>query len=413
MNYKSFARWLILTFWDKYYLMIYFFVLILLLFLSFRYDINGKTKGREKWYIATLVILILLAGLRWRIGTDTPNYLRYFYHYYPTLGNFTFEEYPVGRDPFYVLINSIIKSVDGRFYMVQIIQATIVNTLIFKYFRKHCNYIFTCVLFYFLAGYISYSMEIMRASISIAICLWGNDYILEKKWVKGYFLYVLALMFHSQTIVMFVLPVLFFLRLNKLGIVAMIVAFIMGYFIQSVFGEYLMLLDLEGTIADKAENYIESERFGEQTRNINFVIVSILPNVIYGLIALYFLKKYNWEQRLLSLEPMIMIGLIFLMLQLNMQIAYRFVDYYRVYFIMYCAECFIHLTRQKRLSFGVSYFRAMLLFLPFLFFSAYNRLDNRYHPYSSVIEKSISKSREKRYNANPNMQGRRANPDEY
>ena len=53
--------------------MIYLIVIILLLLLSFRYDINGKTEGREQCYLAMLVIFILIAGLRWRLGVDTPN----------------------------------------------------------------------------------------------------------------------------------------------------------------------------------------------------------------------------------------------------------------------------------------------------------------------------------------------------
>ena len=86
--------------------MIYLIVIILLLLLSFRYDINGKTEGREQCYLAMLVIFILIAGLRWRLGVDTPNYLDSFYHRYPTQDHFSFENYPICKVPFYVQINS-------------------------------------------------------------------------------------------------------------------------------------------------------------------------------------------------------------------------------------------------------------------------------------------------------------------
>ena len=60
--------------------MIYFVVLLLLLILTVRYDINGKTEYRDQWYNAVLVILILIAGLRFRLGVDTVNYIYMFYH---------------------------------------------------------------------------------------------------------------------------------------------------------------------------------------------------------------------------------------------------------------------------------------------------------------------------------------------
>ena len=146
-------------------MLIYIVVTVLLLYLSYYYDISGKRVGRDGWYNAVLVFLILIAGLRWRVGTDTIAYLARFYHIYPTLENFAISEYGLGQDPFYALINVIVKTLGGRFYMVQIIQATIVNVLVFKYIKRHSKYIFTCVLFYFFINYLNYNMETMRGSI--------------------------------------------------------------------------------------------------------------------------------------------------------------------------------------------------------------------------------------------------------
>ena len=382
--------------------MIYILIFTLLLILSYRYDIMGKTKYREHWYLAVLIIFILVAGLRWRLGIDTPNYINYFYHAYPDLKNFSFEDYPIGKDPFYVLINSVVKSLGGKFYIVQLIQATIVNGLIFKYIKKHCNSIFTCLVLYFTCYcYMTYSMEIMRGAISISICLFGNDYILDKKWAKGYLLYALALMFHAQTVVLLVLPLLFFLRLNKFGIVALLAAFVAGYLVQVVLGDYLMLLDMDSAIVDKAGKYAENDRFGKQGGNLNFIIVYILPNMIYGILALIFMKRYHRQNRLLQLEPLVMIGMLFLMAQMSLQIAYRFVDYYRIYFIMFCADSFVFFTKDHDyLSKGLAYCRAWIIIFPFVFLISYPNLTFkriRYVPYSSVIERKVDKDREALY----------------
>ena len=383
--------------------MIYLIVIVLLLFLSFRYDINGKTKGRDEWYLAILIIFILIAGLRWRLGVDTPNYINSFYHRYPALEEFSFEDYPIGKDPFYVLINSIVISMGGRFYMVQIIQAAFVNTLIFKYVRKHSRYIFTSVFFYFLITYFNYNMEIMRGSMSIVICLFANDYVLEKKWVKGYLLYIIALFFHAQTVVLFLLPALFFMRMNKLGVAMLIGAYVAGYILQVGLGDYFELLDMDDAIADKAEGYANSDKYGGQAGNLNFKILKIFPFMFCGILSLLYLKHFYPNRPLLRLEPFIMICIIFSIIQLNLQIAYRYVDYYLIYIALFGAETFVSLIRQCRMSKSVAYVRAFVLFLPFFFLVTYYRFyvqgRDRYFPYTSVVERTVIEKREMVYHS--------------
>ena len=127
--------------------MIYLVVTILLLFLSFHYDYNEKTKNKDFWYLVCLVTFILIVGLRWRLGVDTPNYIDRFYHEYPTLDKLSWDDFSIGKDPFFVIINSLVKTAGGRFYVVQLIQSTFVNVLIFVYIRRHSSFIFTSLFF--------------------------------------------------------------------------------------------------------------------------------------------------------------------------------------------------------------------------------------------------------------------------
>lgn len=382
--------------------MIYLIVLILLLFLSFRYDIQEKTKNFDFWYRFVLLVFILIAGLRWRLGYDTPNYLESFYYRYPTLGKFSFTDYGIGKDPFFVLINSVVKTLGGRFFVVQLIQSSIVNVLIFKYIKKHSRYVFTCILLYFVCFYYDYNMEIMRASISVVICLFAYDYLLDKKWLKGYLLLCLALMFHMQTIVMFVLPIFLFLRLNKLGVAIIFGAFLFAIYVNEIFGEYLTMLDAVNEVgAEKAEHYLNSDKYGVQTKNLKFMAVMYFPYIIYSIASLLYIKKYDKENPLLRYEPFLLFGVIFIVMQLNLLIAYRFVDYFRIYFIMFFSELFISLIKQcvSRLSRGVAFARTFIISIPFFFmigFTDYIRLF-RFYPYSSVIERKIDKNREQKY----------------
>lgn len=381
--------------------MIYLFVAVILILLSFRYDINGKERYKDFCYHVILVILILIAGLRYRLGIDTPNYIHLFYHFFPSYEDFHWKDYPFGEDPLYALINSIVISLGGRFYIVQLIQSSIVNILIFKYIKRHTPYIFTTIFFYFtLYCYLEFNMEIMRGGLSIVVCLFANDYILEKKWIKGYLLFFIACLFHSQTIVMLVMPLLFFMKLNKKGVILLTLSFIVGKILQVALSDYLALFemtDIDSSISDKASNYADSDKYGTQAGNIFFFLVNIFPWLMYAIASIIFLKKASPNNTILKLEPLVMIGLAFLILQMNLQVAYRFVDYYRLYFLLFFAESFVNLVKQgKAFTLSLSYTRAVVVFLPLFVLMGYLYFlrSYQYYPYSSVIERSIDQNRE-------------------
>lgn len=378
--------------------MIYLFVLFLLLFLSFRYDINEKMRFRDHWYLVILILFIFIAGFRYRIGIDTPRYMFGFYHDYPTIDKFSFNHYYIGKDPFYVLINSVVRSLRGRFYIVQIINAIFVNFLILYYIKKHSKYLFTCSFFYFLLLYTGILMEAMPASFSVAICLYANDYFQEKKWVKGYLLLLIATLFHAQTLALFVLPLFFFLRFNKLGILMLFIAYIGGIILQQSLGDYAFLLEGNDYLEHKVSSYAESDKYGENNRGIFYFVIKIILPVVYCIFSLWYCKRYSRNRNLKPMEPFIMLGLMFLMVQVSFVIAYRYVHYYIIYFIFLYAETFISMIkRSEHMSIGLAYIKCVILFLPLMINSLHFFNDSRYYPYSSVITKSVNKERENRF----------------
>lgn len=364
--------------------------------LAIRYDINGKAKYRDQCYLIMLVVFILLAGLRWRLMVDTPNYLERFYHWTPLLEHYSFN---ITKAPFYTLLNSIVWTLGGRFYIVQLIEASVVNILIFNYFKRHSKYIFTCLFFYALICYTGLSMETMKASFSVVLCLYANDYILEKKWLKAYSLMALGLMFHAQTIIMFVLPVLFFLRLNKTGIIVLLCAFLFGIFLNVSLGDYVMYFEFDDAIEDKVSGYAESDRFGGPKDSLTSLIVQVLT-LLYSLISLYVIKKGEYNNKLLRLEPFVMIGLVFAMIRFNFDIAYRFLDYFRIHLILFYSEFMMLLVYKARgLDRSVACIRAFVVFLPLFFMIGVGKYNKRHtlFPYSSVIERKIDPYREAKY----------------
>ena len=364
-----------------------------------RYDINGIKKNRDFWYVFILCLLIVIAGMRYRLGGDTPNYLYKFYHYTPQFWELSLKDFQWDSEPLFRLLNSFVFSFGGRFYIVQFLHAIFVNVLIFNYIKRHSQYIFTCVFFYFLWMYTYYNMEEFRASMSLVVCLFANDYKLEKKWLKGYLLFFIACLFHKSAYVLLITPLLFSIRLNIYGYLLLIGAYFVGDIIQSQFGDYIELLEFSEAATDDLEGYVRSNRYLEQSGNLNYFIVQIFPFLLYPIMAFIYNKREGGNPKLLELQPLLFLGLIFVVIQANIELAYRYVHFYAIYIIFFLSQLFVDMIKVNKTSLGIAYVKALLLFIPL--FIVIGRVQKdlyvRYYPYSSIVERSIDKEREKAF----------------
>lgn len=382
--------------------MIYQIVIIILLIFALRYDINGKTRYRNECYLAMLVVFILIAGLRYRLGVDTTRYLTRFYYETPKLNELTWDDFELGSDPLYTLLNSVVLTLGGKFYMVQLLHAIFVNTLIFKYIKKHTDAIFISIFIFFIWQYALINMEEMRASMSLVVCLFANDYMLEKKWVKGLLLYVIGCLFHASTIIVMIMPMFFFLRLNKLGILVLLGAFFFSFVIQSYLSDYIALIEINDEIDAKAQSYADSENFMETNRNV-FGYLSLIISCGYSVISLWYMKIGRFDTRLVKIEPQIMVYLIFAVMYIGLPIAYRFSRFYIVYNIMFVAEFMVYLfkKREPRIGQYIVYTKALIIMFPFFFLIYKGRSAEktwvRYHPYSSIFDQNLDEKRERVY----------------
>ena len=381
--------------------MIYFIILFLLIILAVRYDINGKTKYRDQWYHVILVIFILVAGLRFRVGTDTPVYIYHFYHATPVLWDIRIDSILTGgAPPLWVLLLSTVKTIGGKFFWVQLIQATIVNTLILKYFKKHSSYPFACVVVYFLWRYLWYNTVVMKSALAVCIILFANDYFLEKKYKKGFLLILLATGFHQSSILMLITPFMLFLRLNMLGVFVLVCTYFIGMILQSMLGDVFQLLAFSDGVYNKLDSYLDDPLYTSQIHNLNYFIARVFPVIIYPIISLLYVKCKCKDSHILRLEPFVMMGLVMQMMQFNIHIFYRFVSIYSAYYILFGVEFFFDLSKSSLvLERSLSYVRSLIIILPLLASFAYSYPFTRYdfYPYSSIIDKRVYKAREMVY----------------
>lgn len=192
--------------------MIYFIVFLFLLLPVIRYDFQGKTQGLKIWAFLELLVLIALVGLRYRVGGDTLTYIDYFDEY-PTISElFNFDFSRAQFKPLWYVYNAIIKFIWNDFAFFQIVQAIIVNTIVFWFFKKHVKYFFSAILLYYIGFYLYFNMEILREVLAICIFLLTFSLIQKKKYVEYYLYATIAFFFHYSAMLMFIVPILYIVK---------------------------------------------------------------------------------------------------------------------------------------------------------------------------------------------------------
>lgn len=391
--------------------MIYLLIILLLSSLVIVYDIQFQKHNKDLWYIIALIILILTSGLRFRLGVDTSRYITAFYHKYPDLWNLTWDDFSYGSDPLYMLLNSIVHSFGGKFYIVQLIHATFVNVLIFKYIKKHTPYIFTTVLFYFIINYFGYNFDTMRASMSISVCLFANDYLYDKKYLKAILLYLIGVMFHFSTLFIIVISIVFRLKFNKYGYLALLSSFFLGIFLRSSLYEYRNVLQLGEIFESKVYFYLQDEGAVDNHYNIFGYIGGLIP-IIYPLLSTRYTQKSN--DYIKRIESCVLIGVFLWILAFYVPILKRFASFYSIYFLIYDAFMFVNIVKNNRLDIKISMVKALLIFFPLFFITIKKYIDmdmvQCFYPYSSIFDQTIDPERERVFQY---YEGDKAIPNEY
>lgn len=373
----------------------------------FHYDFYGKTLHKKLLYNTILIMLILIAGLRYRLGIDTQSYMAFFDLSVDGLGSISNIDFSTGKyDPCFVIFCSIVKTFFNAFWVVQLIQATILNTLIFKYIIRHTQYIFTAVLFYFILFYLQYNMEIMRAAWAIIICLYAFDYARNKKWLKCYALIIIASFFHFSAIIMLFIPLFLKIKFNKTTMTVLIFVAVFGIVFQQYFYNIVALLTYSNRLSSKFDSYSDSIYF-TQMFNINGFISLLIQYVIVPFISINYLKSIH-SKVVDRLESMVFFCSFFSVLSIPVAIMYRYAQffYFPIYIVMAEAlNCYIQRsTRQVAIN-KIFLFLFVTTYLVFPVFLSFNHKDidgqhstmSRYYPYSSIIEKSKNEDRESIY----------------
>ena len=396
--------------------MIYFFIFIYLLYLTIHYDILEKKDYKWTHYKIVITLLILVAGFRWRVGSDTVLYAQEFYYYHDLLHLEWSDFSSIERMPLWVLLNATCKTIWDNFLLVQFVVAAFSLGVTGYFIKKICPSLCFFVLLCYFAGvkYTLLHMELMRESLAISFYLLGILAI-NRNYIRLSILYaLLAVMFHIfafVAIVLFIfcyyiLPYNNFLRLS-ICCIFLLLTILDNDFMISIVSWMMSLYNINGEISSIAISYLSSDKYGNSDKNILNYIWLFMQFITY-IFMIYKSQKVYSRFVLLKrnlFDSIIFICIVFLCIRYSFSVLYRIGENYNYILICVLPILFTkgvllaQIKKQQR-----SFLFLILLLIPLFFYAKYfvseepiygeNRLYLRYYPYSSIFQKIINEKRE-------------------
>lgn len=376
---------------------IYIIILLYLLFLTYKYDVKKSKQYFKVNYIFSCIVLIIVAGVRYRIGYDTSNYMES-YKYAPSLSDIINGLQFYG-DPLWMYIIAISKEIYNDFFVVQIFQAIIVNVAVFWFVKRHSPKPFLSILLYFLLLWWNLCFEAMREAIAASFFLYALDAILFNKGLKAYYLRVWPAIFaHTFGFVTLLFPFIKYLKIKKYTIILFLAIFIFSFYIKDNINNIISLLEMTSDMAmDKATKYFDSDTYGESNWNINGIISMIIGGILPCLSIIIILKnKKNLGKN--NLIPFVFVYLCIVILRLQIPIFFRFLNYFELLVIVAFTQA-IYLERIT-IKRQIAYFSMfMMVFMRMYSLNAYDvgtlvKAYRRYVPYNSIFQRNYNKESE-------------------
>lgn len=382
---------------------IYIAIFIYLFVITYKYDFKNDKRYLKLNYILSCIILIAVAGLRYRIGYDTNNYMESFEHA-PSLS-----EILAGRefygDPLWMYIIGVSKEIYNDFFIVQIIQAIIVNCAVFWFIRRHSPKPFLAVFLYTILLWWNLCFEAMREAIAVAFFLYGLDALLVNKGFKTYYLRVWpAILAHSFGFVTLLFPFIKYLKTKKLAIIFLAVILVVSFIVKDYINDIASMLEMTSDMAsDKATKYLESETYGENNMSINGMIAMVLGGIVPCIPIIMSLKDKTILGKT-NLLPFVFVYACVVFLRIQIPIFFRFLNYFEIPVIVAFTQviCIEHKKIIRQFA-GATMFIMVLLRMYSLTAPDVGTTIEAYHryvPYNSIFQKNFNKDSETIFSSN-------------
>lgn len=311
--------------------------------------------------------LVLVAGLRWRVGTDYRNYVDIYY----LISSKSFIEVIRQVDPAFSILAWFCSRVIYEPQIMFFISSLIIIPLMVSSIRKYAT-VFELSMFLYIADFTYYSsFNGMRQWIAASLMFWATRYILKEDLKKYLAMALIASTFHKSAL--FLLPVYFVVRQKPwskciLGIVG-------GTGIAYLFLPQIMAV-LAPIIDDGYGAYLQPSGYsGYGVKGIR-VIVALLPVVVATVFYRSIEKENRYAGILLNFS---LLNFLFMLLANRNTAISRMCFYFGSYNLLLIPE-FIKVDKKARY---LIYFLILLVYL--LYMMVLVHVDSQVLPYQTIF----------------------------
>ena len=194
-------------------MLVYIFPIVLCLFGILIYDRYFYKSGNILYYFI-VAYLAILAGLSYRVGSDSGFYMDS-YTQIPTIDELTVKSLSNSEyQPLYLLLCTFCKYFENEIWLLHLVQSSIVCFSFSYFLRKYSSWKFTGLLLFSLFIYPYFCYEIYKESLAVSCFLLGYPYLQKNKYIKYYIFAFLGIGFHLSAILIFAVPFIQGLKFN-------------------------------------------------------------------------------------------------------------------------------------------------------------------------------------------------------
>ena len=380
-------------------MLIYSFTFFYFLLCAYIYDVKRAKKYARLHYILMCTLLILIAGLRYRVGGDT---LSYFddYSSFPTFSEFPHTDFSeLKYEPLFYVIVAFSKLLHPDFAIFQFVQASIVNIIFFYFIATRTLYKFSSICLYFILIYFYFNMEIMRESMSVCTFLLSIKYIEKNNYLVYYLFAIIAYLIHTSAIFLFPFPLLYSVLQKGTKCLFLIFAFMIFLFVY-IMTTPTILLYLPLKVALKLYGYISGGPMDPKGAILNYIHI----------IALWLILIVGKRNKCLNPQFVPFLKMNILIYSLTPFIAgiYRLANYFIIFEILGLVNVYLEslkLWKIRQVSCLQILCSGMLLLMLKIQhetintseYAAHTRFYNLYIPYESILTSKRHPNRENIY----------------
>jgi hypothetical protein len=354
----------------------------MLLFFS---PITKKSEGFVL-FVACYFLLLLVATLRFGIGTDYFNYYTIFSRFPATFSGITLKEF-IGYqvEPGFLAVGILLKSLGMPFTYLIAICAFMAITLILYTIQNNSRQKMLSVFIFFANYYMVYIESALRQGIALGIFIYAlYDFLKNKSKRKYYILILLGSVFHLSIIIALCVPIIVRIPLKTI--------------LNPIFLFCLAIISLSfSLVLPRFVIFLISHIFPRYDSYNDLFDINIMPIGLrlLELILVYILAKRNYNkfnQREIACVKIFIFGCLFYFSISSMSILSRLTEYFMFIEIILIPNIVSTLKTHENKSFRVV-FSCLFMFLFFKDLNSFSYQGNfRSHriidyPYITIFNK--------------------------